>query len=59
MNKNIERATWENTIDEYKAENLTIAEIVVGIFGVLFLISLVGSLIWGNEGFVYLLASFF
>jgi len=34
-------------------------EILLVILISLFIASVIGSMIWGNEGFVYLLASFF
>jgi len=57
MNKHIERATWENSIEEYN-EPLTVTHVAVVVISILFLIALIGSLIWGNQGFVELLASF-
>ena len=45
-------------VEQYSAP-MTLLQAGLCILMVLFIIALVGSLIWGNEGFVELLASFF
>jgi hypothetical protein len=62
MNKKIQRATWEDTVmysEKPRTFKRQLAESILGTLLGLFIIALVGSAIWGNEGFVELLASFF
>lgn len=58
------RPNLENVVvryDEGKKDSLLVkaGETLLVILISLFIASVIGSMIWGNEGFVYLLASFF
>jgi hypothetical protein len=62
MNKNIERATWEDTV-MYSERPLMFKQkalqIMIMILLTSFIIALAGSMIWGNVGFAELVGSFF
>ena len=62
LSANLQRATWENTV-EYSKTPLTFKQkalqIMIMILLTSFIIALAGSMIWGNVGFVELVGSFF